>query len=165
MRTEKVKRIIKEELSAVLKESYGRYRGFGNERGFTSGRYTSDYPRGGEDERGGYESEISYTLRWGLDFPDVGPKPRRSHRFQSLNFGEMEGGDWRAARARYIGEEFANKRATLRAWKETDPEWAEWYLENQEKYEQKDPSVDSEFKEWYSDWLRRIRESKAKKGV
>jgi len=172
MKTEKVQKIIQEELAAALKEAYGRYGGFGREGGFTSGRYTSEYPRGGEDEpdypdysRGGYESEENHTLRYGLDFPDAGPKPKGAHRLQSADFGDMGWRSWKEARAKIIGDEFANKAANLGAWKDTDEKWAEWYLENQEKYEQKDPSVDPGFKRWYGEWLAKIRKRKAKKGM
>lgn len=91
---EQIKKVIKEELQKVLKEGY-----YG--RGYD---YMDRRQRGGSgyDEYSGRpESELSYTLRYGLDLPE-------GHRLRNFDFsGADEFDSWQEARAVLLGDEFA----------------------------------------------------------
>ena len=84
-----IRRIIKEELKRKPLNEMGR-------------GYYSDYPRGGEDEDEGYESELDYCLSYGLDLPK--DHPSHSQDFKQESMDE----DWRSARAEVLGEEYAD---------------------------------------------------------
>ena len=89
---EQIKKVIKEELQKALKEGW---------RGYD---YMDRKQRGGsgyDEYRGRPESELSYTLRYGLDLPE-------GHRLRNFDFsGADEFDSWQEARAVLLGDEFA----------------------------------------------------------
>lgn len=84
-----IRRIIKEELKRKPLKEMGYY---------------SDYPRGGEDEAEGYESELDYCLRYGLDLPENHPAHGLDFKEEDPNMDD----DWMSGRAEVLGDEYAS---------------------------------------------------------
>jgi hypothetical protein len=168
-----ISQIIKEELQKALQEAYygKRYGGGYSNKQRT---YSSGHPRGGSDEGGPdyfhvpdpTEPKVAPTpvirdRSKGEDFPKAGPTGK--HKYHGFDFARAGNGDYKEGRISLLGDEFADRNTSLRVWKETDPQWADWYLENQKKYEDRDETVDPSFVKWYTDWVARLKAAKAKK--
>ena len=145
----RVKQLVKEELRKVLKEVDWNQA----EKEFKRDDIKRDYPRGGEDEEEPTVGTDSYTLRYGLDFPEVGNHRLRSHDFQMDSDFED---DFYEGRANVLGDEWAEKPCTIKLAKDTDKKWAEWFDSNKEMFKsgQKD-QADPKFVKWYEKILAR----------
>ena len=137
MNSLRVKQIVKEELSKVLKEVDW----YEAEKEFNRDDTKGDYPRGGEDEEEFDDEPFIPDPTESLEEYPTGGPGRPHKKYTGSPKPELR------------GKKYAEK---VEIWKKADPEWGRWYDKNMDIISQQDAGgkarVDDDFKAWTKSW-------------